>query len=131
MALLGACAADPVIYHLEATNLAFPGLAGGTRATAVRTPSGWTLTRQGFYRGATPKRVRLTHAEALALDTALSDPALYAPPQPLPGGCIDPDLTTLDVTSNGATRRLALECATMPGISSVLRILFGWPQGGD
>ncbi|HEX8661242.1 MAG TPA: hypothetical protein VF686_05195 [Brevundimonas sp.] len=130
-ALLGACAADPVMYRLEATNLAFAGLAGGTTATAVRTSSGWSVTRQGFYRGSRPKRVRLTQAEALALDTALSDPALYVSPQPLPGGCIDPDLTTLDITANGATRRLSQECATAPGMSSVLRILFGWPRGGD
>lgn len=130
-ALLGACAADPVIYRLEATNLAFPGLPGGATATAVRTSSGWSVTRQGFYRGSRPKRVRLTQAEALALDAALSDPALYAPPQPLPEGCIDPDLTTLEITSGGARRRLVLECASARGMSSVLRILFGWPPGGD
>jgi hypothetical protein len=130
-ALLGACAANPVMYRLEATNLAFAGLSGGATATAVRTSSGWSVTRQGFYRGSRPKRVRLSRAESLALDTALSDPALYASPQPLPEGCLDPDLTTLDITANGATRRLSLECATAPGMSSVLRILFGWPQGGD
>ena len=129
--LLAACAADPVVYHLEATNLAAPGLAGGTTATAVRTPSGWSLTRQGFYRGSRPERVRLTNAEERALDEALADPALYSPPQPFPGGCIDPDLTTLDVSANGTTRRLVLQCAAAPAMSSVLRILLGWPGGGD
>lgn len=129
-ALLGACASDPVIYHLEATNLAFPGLAGGMTAIAIRTSSGWSLTRQGIYRGSRPQRVRLTRTEALALDAALSDPAVYAPPQLIPEGCIDPDLTTLNVTMNGVTRQLSLSCETAPGMSAVLRLLFGWPQGG-
>lgn len=125
MLLLAGCATAPETYRLEA-EIADPlGFPAG--ATAVRRASGWTAERR-VYVNRSAERLRLSSRESLALDAAVADPALYAPPVPLPPEtCIDDAPVTLDVIANGETRRLTLSCETSPGLEVVLRILFDWP----
>lgn len=127
--LTAACATSAPTHRLEAEVADLLGFPQG--ATATRGLRGWTIERRLYALGKN-ERVRLSHQDSAALDAALADPAVYAPPQPLRGElCIDATVVTLDVIGYGPPRRLELDCETSPGLEPVLRIMFGWPVPGS
>lgn len=119
--LLSACAVDPVQYRVTAQVMDNPFLSGAHETVeAVRTERGWTVREAG--RGGSARW--LSAADGARLDAALASDALYEKPTDVAGGCVDPGLATLEITSGGMTRRLALECQVSPGIQAVLAVLF-------
>ena len=124
MAAVAGCAASPALYRLDAYALPFPGLGGGMRAEAMRTPEGWTVTQTTIARRPRSSTRRLSVDDGVALDVALASPRLYEPPVPINEGCIDPDSVSLEVEATGVRRKLFLSCSESPGMDAVLGILF-------
>ena len=118
--LVAGCATSPHDYRLEAE---IGDLLGPPEtATATRGPVHWTIERRVYTR---MRRVRLSREGSIALDAALSNPTLFARPEPLSGEeCLDAAPIILDIIKDGQSRRLILNCETSPGLEAVLRILF-------
>lgn len=119
--LLSACVVDPVQYRVTAQVMDNPFLSGAhATVEAVRTERGWSVRDER--RGGSSRW--LSGADAVRMDAALASDVLYEKPTDVAGGCLDPGLATLEITSGGVTRRLALECQVSPGMQAVFAVLF-------